>query len=65
MRTNILFKNMDGFYGVLQCPKCRKVIFLKENPPKDQKKYYIYKCCECLENLEWLDIETAKVEIEI
>jgi primosomal protein N' len=65
MSTNILFKNMKGFYGVLQCPKCKKVIFIKEPPLKEQRKYFIYKCCECLVDLVWLDVETAKVEIEI
>jgi len=65
MTTNLLFKNMRDFYGVLQCPSCKKVIFTKENPPKEKRIHIVYQCCECLVDLEWLNIETAKVEIEI
>jgi len=61
MSTNILYKNMKGLYFVLQCPKCKKVVFLKE-PVKTTE---IPMCCECLVQLKKLDIETAKVEIEL
>jgi len=73
MTTNILFKNMEGDYGVLQCPRCKKLIFLKQSLEGfsyeiEGKKYLkqTYLCCECGVELKPLwDIETAKVEIEL
>jgi len=61
MSINIMFKNMKGFFYVLQCPKCKKIVFLKE--PLEENE--IPMCCECLVKLRKLDIETAKVEIEL
>jgi len=73
MGINLLFKNMEGLYGVLQCPKCKKLIFLKQSLEQlsyevEGKKYLkqSYLCCECLIKLKPLwDIETAKIEIEL
>jgi len=63
MATNLLFKNMTGTnYGVLQCPKCKKVIFLKTVPKRQEK---VYVCCEDGEPLIWLDVETQRIEIEL
>ena len=57
--TNLMFKNMEGFYTVYQCPRCLKIVFLKQeiNEP-------IY-CCECNVELKKLNIKTAKVEIQL
>jgi len=73
MTTAILYKNMEGLYGVLQCPKCKKLIFLKESLQQlsievEGKKHLTqaHLCCECMVELKPLwDIETAKVEIEL
>jgi len=73
MTTNILFKNMEGFYKALQCPKCKKVIFCKltEELKRQISMGVPPKCCECLVELEGVylvdgcPLETAKVEIEL
>ena len=57
--TNVVFKNMDGFYKVYQCPLCMKVVFLTEEP--DGPVF----CCECGVELKKLDLRTAKVEIQL
>jgi len=57
--TNVMFKNMKGFYNVYQCPECLKVVFLTE-----EIKEPIF-CCECGIELRKLDIKTAKVEIQL
>ena len=57
--TNVMFKNMKGYYNVYQCPKCLKVVFLIEEISEP-----IY-CCECNEQLKKLDLKTAKVELQL
>ena len=59
MTTNIMFKNMKGYYVVYQCPLCEKIVFLKEDPGEP-----VF-CCECNVEMKKLDLETAKVEIQL
>jgi len=63
--VNLVFKNTHGKYTVLRCPVCRKVFFHKYYIPKEERKYHIFKCCECGVQLEYIDIETDKIEIEL
>jgi len=57
--TTLLFKNMDGFYEVYQCPRCLKVVFVKE---RVLGKVF---CCECNVEMKKIDLKTAKVEIQL
>jgi len=61
--TNLLFKSSEGFYAVLQCPKCKKVIF--STTVYKRGSGGTYKCCECAEPLTRLDFVTERVEIEL
>jgi len=60
----VVFKNVNKF-TILKCPKCGKLYFHKYLIPKDARSYNIFKCCECGVELEYLDITTDKIEIEI
>jgi len=61
---NLVFKNVEGFTA-LRCPKCGKLYFHKYAIPKEYQKRYVFKCCECGVELEYLDITTDKIEIEL
>jgi len=71
--VNVVYKNMEGLFGVLRCPKCKKLIFLKKSLEQfsyevegEKKLKLAYLCCECQVELEPLwEIETGKVEIEL
>jgi len=65
MGVNILYKNMDSLWGVLQCSRCKKVVFVRNPPAREDRSYNVYKCCECLVDMVWLDVDTAKIEIEV
>jgi len=60
--TNLMFKSMKGLYAVLQCPRCKKVLFSVQ---AYVDRVTEYRCCEDGEILMRLDIATERVEIEL
>jgi phage FluMu protein Com len=62
--TGLMFKSSEGFYAVLQCPRCKKVIF-SNTIYKRGTDGTNYTCCECTEPLTRLDLATERVEIEL
>jgi len=62
MLTRISFKNPKGNYMVLQCPRCKKIVFLKALIGVYSEKWI---CTTCGVKMKMLDIETQEVEIEV
>ena len=62
--TSLIFKN-ENLYTVLRCPKCKKVVFLKDYITPEERQAMRFRCCECGVELEYLDLETTKVEVQL